>query len=298
MRHRSPVLQLAPAVLLAVVFTSALALAEDVVLKNGRVFRGVVATVDNGMVHIEMPGGALGFPVSAVLRIDASSAAYRQYMERRAALRGATATATQWLDLAQWAKAQGLDGAAREAALAAARLEPQAPGLQALLGELGFVFDREQGAYLPFEEEMARQGRVFYAGAWVTSAERAAREGAAADARERTRARREALAAEEPADSAVAEARGDDSETLGYGIPLGTLGSGYYGSPVWVPGFGRHGGRPNGGMPGGGLRPPSSPSPCPACAPPVPAPRPEPAKPTASSARREWATPAPPPPGH
>lgn len=273
--------------------SAAAAHGEDVVLTNGRVFRGVTARVENGTVRIEMPGGTVGFPVSSVLRIDASSSAYRVYRERHAALASATppATAAQWLELAEWAKAQGLDGAAREAALIAARLDPQVAGLPALLGELGYVFDRDQGAYLSIDEAMARAGKVFYDGAWVTSAERTARENAAA---ERSAAASRRAAAEEPQPTETTADRGYDPDDDGLyvqGIPLSSVGG--YGGVPYVPGYAGRGGFGRGFTPGT-MRPPGHGPLCPSCgAPAAPAPRPERVAPAASSAARTWAVPRP-----
>src|SRR6186713_3326747 len=106
MRSRASLIGL---VLLGSSLLPAALLAEDVYLKNGRVFRGVIAAVDGGVVRIEMPGGTLSFPMSTVLRIEASDAAYRAYQSKRDALAGTTAPAGDWLELARWAKSQGLE---------------------------------------------------------------------------------------------------------------------------------------------------------------------------------------------
>jgi len=257
----------------------AAAVAEDVYLKNGRVFRGVIATVDNGAVQIEMPGGTLSFPVSTVLRIEASDAVYRDYQTRRDALERGGAKAADWLELARWAKSHGLEPAAREAARAAGRLDPDLPGVRSLLGELGFVFDASSGTFLAFEDSMARQGLVYDGGAWITSAERAARrerERAAAAAREADVARPEERAADRPAT--------EEPDTV-VGIPLSLAGGYGVGGVSW-PGV----------VVPGGLRPPHprhprGRAPCTTCgsgaSPMPPAPAVAPLPPQATSARRE-----------
>lgn len=158
----------------ALVGSSAL-LAEDVYMKNGRVFRGVVARVDDAQVHIDMPGGTVSFPRRAVVRVEASDAAYRDYQARREALERDQAGAAAWLDLARWAKEHGLEPAAREAARAAGRLDPDTPGLRVFLADLGWVWDPATATYVELAESMARQGMVYDEGAWIPSAERDAR---------------------------------------------------------------------------------------------------------------------------
>ncbi len=250
--------------------------AEDVYLKNGRVFRGVIATVEDGVVRIEMPGGTLSFPVTSVSRIEASDAVYREYQSKREALEHSKADAAAWLELAKWAKAQGLEPAAREAGMAAGRLDPGAPGVRPFLAELGFVFDAASGGFLTFEESMARQGLVYDGGVWIPSAEREAR-------RERARAGEMALAAApaERPEVAVERSSAVEPDEI-VGIPFSYSG---YGGGAWWPG--------GGSLPGGvvrphgpGHRPPvDRPPGGGGVTPPRPAPQPQPA-PVATSARR------------
>jgi hypothetical protein len=217
-----------PALLaLAVTLLPAALAAEDVYLKNGRVFRGVIAAQDGDVVRIEMPGGTLSVPASTVLRIESSTAVYREYQTRRDALVAASAKASDWLELARWAKAQGLDAAAREAALVAGRIDAGTPGVRAFLAEVGYVYDEASGGFLALEESMARKGMVNDDGAWVPRAEVAAR-------RERESAAAAApqyAAAEVPANP---YAGGDEQEpTSGIApIPYGVAG---YGGGVWYP---------------------------------------------------------------
>ena len=228
-------------------------LAEDVYLKNGRVFRGVIAAVDGGVVRIEMPGGTLSFPMSTVLRIEASDAAYRAYQSKRDALAGTTAPAGDWLELARWAKSQGLEPAAREAGLEAGRINPAALGVRAFLAELGVVYDETSGSFLSFEESMARQGLVYDGGVWITHAEREAR-------RERAREETAARYAQAEAEQASVEYRESVEPDEVVGVPISYYGGGYYGAGVWPggPGVGRpghgngRGNRPGVGPPGGG----------------------------------------------
>jgi hypothetical protein len=148
------------------------AAADDVFLNNGNSFEGVIAEVTATQVRIRMPGGELSLPRSAVARVEKGEAPFAEFLAREKALRrDPDATAADWVELARWAKAQGLSTATREAALQAARLDPQLEGLGPLLRGLGYVYDRELGQWIPYAESMRRRGFVEYAGAWITRAE-------------------------------------------------------------------------------------------------------------------------------
>jgi hypothetical protein len=152
-----------------------LAAADDVLLKNGRSFEGVLAERAGDEVRIRMPGGELRIPASHVLRIDAGRAPYAEYLNRRGALRQAAAAAGEWLELARWALAHDLQQSAREAALVAAALDPKLPGLDALLPGFGYTFEETRGRWIPHEEWMLGRGFVHYEGRWMTREEQAER---------------------------------------------------------------------------------------------------------------------------
>jgi len=151
--------------------------ADTVTLRNGRELREVVTTETSTAVRIEMPGGELTLPRSQVLRVERGPAPLREYEARRDALRRVKgATAAEWLELAQWVKGQGLDGAAREAALQAAVLEPDLAGLAPILTALGYVRDEAGAAWIDRDDLMRSKGFVQSGGAWLSPAEQARRE--------------------------------------------------------------------------------------------------------------------------
>ena len=156
-------------------FGSAAALpaaADDVFLNNGNSFEGVIAEVTATQVRIRMPGGELSLPRSAVARVEKGEAPFAEFLAREKALRrDPDATAADWVELARWAKAQGLATATREAALQAARLDPQLAALEPLLRGLGYVYDRELARWIPYAESTRRCGFVEHGGAWITRAE-------------------------------------------------------------------------------------------------------------------------------
>lgn len=175
-------------VCLAAGLGSAPAMADDVHLTNGEVFEGVVAQRHGDAVRIQLEIGEITLPGHRVAKIVQADSALAEYMVRRDAL-GRGASALAWVELAGWADAQGLAQATREAALAAARIDPDAPGLAPLLVPLGYGRDDTTGRWLPEAELMARRGYVRDGEVWIP------REVAIARAREAEAARR--VAAEE-----------------------------------------------------------------------------------------------------
>ena len=153
------------------ILVPALAGADEVRLRNGKVFEGVIAVERGDVVEVRIPGGSLSLARSSVREIVRSSSAYGLYLERAAALRDRDAGAAAWFDLARWARRQQLDGAAREAALVAAELNPKLEGLAPFLRSLGYELDEASGNWLPFAEAMSRKGMVLADGRWMTKTE-------------------------------------------------------------------------------------------------------------------------------
>lgn len=166
------------------------AAADDVYLANGQVFEGVVARRDGDKVRIRLEHGEMGVPASWVVRIEASETPLAEYLRRKEGL-APGAPAEAWLDLARWARSQGLPEGAREAALRAADLDPRLEGLAPILQAVGFVLDEERGVWVTEAQLMASRGYVRMGGAWVSAEALAERrrlddeERAAADRRAR-----------------------------------------------------------------------------------------------------------------
>jgi hypothetical protein len=161
-----------PLFLLLISFAAVPALADDVYLTNGRKFEGVVAETTDSQVRIQMQGGTLSLPKSQVLRVEAGESSLAGYLHRRDALKkNPAAGAAAWLELARWARAQGLGQATREAALAAAVLDPRLEGLAPLLRGYGYVLDEQLDRWIPYEESMRRKGFVLSGGQWITREE-------------------------------------------------------------------------------------------------------------------------------
>jgi hypothetical protein len=148
------------------------AAADTVYLTNGKSFDGVVAESGDSQVRIQMPGGEIRLPKASVERVEQSDSAFAEYLHRKQSL-GRTASAADWLALARWARAHGLDQGEREAALKAARLDPHLEGLSTILRGYGYVYDRDLDRYISSDEAMRRQGFVQSSGRWITREEQA-----------------------------------------------------------------------------------------------------------------------------
>jgi hypothetical protein len=238
-------------------------LADDVYLKNGRSFDGVVAEVGDSQVRVHMPGGVISLPLSFVDHVQKADSAFAEYQRRKARIvesesRGDNGQraprdarrAEDWLDLARWAQRNNLPQGAREAALTAAQIDPRQPGLAALLRGFGYVYEESLDRWIPYADSMRLHGFVQEGGTWVSREEHA----------ERVAQERESQAALAAQEAAAAGAQADllraqiqlGQQAAGYGYGNGggyygdgsTLG-GFYG-PLWpftssvfsVPGFG------------------------------------------------------------
>jgi hypothetical protein len=167
---REPELLIVAGALWALLAPSPVA-ADDVHLTNGNTFEDVIATVDGDEVRIRLPHGEIALPVSRVQRIVKADTALQEYLDRERALCSAQADAAQWLELARWARAHGLDHSARESALRAARLDPRLEGLEDVLGPYGYLYSEELHRWLTYDESMERRGYVYYQGGWVRRAD-------------------------------------------------------------------------------------------------------------------------------
>src|SRR5215218_3710925 len=261
--------RIASTLLLGFSVMGAAASADDVFLKNGRKFEGVIAETTDTQVRIRMQGGVVSLPKSQVLRVESKDSDLSGYLRRKEALRrSADARAQDWLELARWAKTQGLEQGAREAALVAAELDPKLEGLATLLRGYKYTFDEQLGRWISYEDSMRKRGFVFTQGAWISREELAERarlqreaEAQVAQMREAARADRAArqtemlLATQTALLQETVRERERDRYSSPYGAPYAAPYAGYGWPVVVIPGyFPRpcHGGECNNPPPGGG----------------------------------------------
>lgn len=254
--------------------------ADDVYLTNGRKFEGVIAETTDSQVRIRMQGGVLSLPKSQVLRVEEGDSNLAEYLHRKEALRkNPAASASEWLELALWARGKDLGQAARESALTAAALDPHLAGLAPILRGYGYVLDEQLDRWIPYEESMRRRGFVLANGQWITREEYAARVRAREqeDALRRAAYEERARAAREDRLAALTELTltRELARSAAPAYPL--YANPFYGAPVvvipgfWVPPRGpmdhhRHGQASSefthvpGSLIGGNLFPPGSPT--------------------------------------
>ncbi len=167
--------------------------ADNVYLANGRKFEGVMAETIGTQVRIQIQGGVLVLPKSQVLRVEAGDSNLGEFLQRKDALKKSPSTrAADWVELARWAHSKQLDQAARESALAAAVLDPHAPGLAPILRGFGYVLDEPLDRWVRYEDAMRRKGFVQSAnGQWLSQEEYQARARAQAEIDAQRRADRQ-----------------------------------------------------------------------------------------------------------
>src|SRR5947199_4672007 len=171
--------------------------ADNVYLANGRKFEDVMAETTDSHVRIHLQGGVLVLPKSQVLRVEPGDSSLGDYLRRREALKKSPSTrAADWIELARWAQSKQLDQATRDSALAAAALDPRAPGLAPLLRGYGYVLDEQLDRWVPYADAMRRKGFVQANGQWISREEYQARARAQAEEDARRRADRQEQARE------------------------------------------------------------------------------------------------------
>ncbi|MEA2599995.1 MAG: hypothetical protein QOF89_987 [Acidobacteriota bacterium] len=158
--------------ILLLLLTALPVFADDVYLVNGRKFEGVMTETTDSQVRIQMQGGVIVLPRSQVLRVEAGDSNLAELLRRREALKKNPGTrAADWLELARWAQSRQLDQATRESALAAATLDPRAPGVASLLRGYGYVLDEQMDRWVPYADAMRRKGFVQVGSQWISREE-------------------------------------------------------------------------------------------------------------------------------
>ena len=175
-------MRIRPLLVLLLLLTALPVFADNVYLANGRKFEDVQAETTGTQVRIQLQGGVLVLPKSQVLRVEAGESNLGEYLHRKDALKKSPTTrAADWVELARWAQSKQLDQATRESALAAAVLDPRAPGLAPILRGFGYVLDEQLDRWVRYEDLMRRKGFVQANGQWMSREEYQARVRAQAD---------------------------------------------------------------------------------------------------------------------
>lgn len=148
------------------------AAADDVYLVNGQVFEGVMAEETADRVVIQLEFGQMTLPRSQVDRVVSAATPLQRYLARSSELRDSMeTTATDWLELAHFARSHELNEGFRDAALLAARLDPEVEGIAPLMKRLGYALDEESHTWMTESEVMSKRGLVRYDGEWMAEVE-------------------------------------------------------------------------------------------------------------------------------
>ncbi len=210
--------------------------ADNVYLKNGRSFEGVIAEVTGSQVRIRMPGGVVSLPLSQIERVEEADSSFAEYLRRKEALRRTPEPrATDWLELARWARARGLSQGSRESALLAAQLDPNLSGLEPLMRGLGYVLDQELDRWIPYADSMRRRGFVQSNGQWLSREEYAQRQRRQEEELARLRAARAEIEVRAAQARRLAELEAREERERRRSAPPETYGIPLYGFPgYWV----------------------------------------------------------------
>ncbi len=199
--------------------------ADEVQLKGGGRIVGSIVERTPQLVTIDVGAGRVSVPANRVESVQPGRSALTAFNDRAARL---APTDTQgWLNLALWARDQGLATQARRAFERVVALDPANTVAQTALGNV-LVGER----WVSQEEAYRQQGYVQFEGSWMTPAERDGRIAAARAEVEMEQGRIEAdaRAREAEARAREAEARAREAESgpseggLEVGIP-------WYGRP-------------------------------------------------------------------
>ena len=151
-----PVMKTMKALLLSLALAGA-AWADEVVLKNGSVFSGVVREQGDKVI-VEMDYGTMTFKKVDVRSIHRGEDVLTQFQEK-----SRTATdAKSMMELAAWAKDRGLAGRAAELYRKVIVLDPDQAEARKALG-----FEKVNGQWLSGDELMTARGFVKYGGRWM-----------------------------------------------------------------------------------------------------------------------------------
>lgn len=160
------------AFVLLLVASLAPVVADDVYLVNGQVFEGVIAEEAADRVVIQLEFGQMTLARSQVKQVVTAATPLQRYLARSRELRDSVeTTAADWLELANFARSHELNEGFRDAALLAARLDPELEGVAALMRQLGYALDEESSSWLTESEVMSKRGLVRYDGEWIAEVE-------------------------------------------------------------------------------------------------------------------------------
>jgi hypothetical protein len=131
--------------------------ADEVILRNGSVFSGIVRE-EGDKVVLEIDCGTMTFRRSEVREIRRMEDPLKELDRKAPGVRDAAG----YYDLGSWAKGKGLSTRANELFRKAIDLDPDHEGARRALG-----YQKFEGRWLTEDETMAAQGYVKHEGRWL-----------------------------------------------------------------------------------------------------------------------------------
>ncbi|HEX7897548.1 MAG TPA: hypothetical protein VF950_07290 [Planctomycetota bacterium] len=144
-------------VLLALLALAAPAVADEVVLRNGSVFSGIVRE-EGDRVTIRMDYGTMTFRKIDVREVRKSDDPLKELETKTLA----ASTPKDYFELALWARDRGLQGRADELLQKVIFLDPDHEGARKALG-----YERHEGQWLKGDELMVARGFIKHEGKWL-----------------------------------------------------------------------------------------------------------------------------------
>lgn len=142
---------------LAFLLLAAPAVADEVVLRNGSVFSGVVRE-EGGRVTIQMDYGSMTFRKIDVREIRKTDDPLKELDAKVEA----ASTAKEYFELSLWARDRGLKGRSDDLLNRVVFLEPDHEGARRALG-----YERHEGAWMKGDELMVARGFIRHQGKWL-----------------------------------------------------------------------------------------------------------------------------------
>ena len=146
-----------PCFLVALLLLALPAGADELILRNGSVFRGVVRQ-EGRTVKVTMENGSVTFQIWQVKEMRITGDPLRDYKRKK----DAATSAADWFELGAWARDNGLPGRAKEAFRRAIELDPDHSGARFALG-----YQKHEGRWMTPDESMAARGFVKVGVGWI-----------------------------------------------------------------------------------------------------------------------------------
>ena len=158
----------------ALLLLAGTALADVLVMKDGRRIEGTVTSQDASKVKITTGFGDFEFPMAQVERIEKGKTGAQEFDERFKAAK----TAQEFFEVGQWAESKKMRTEAKKAMKKVLELEPKHAGANAFFGKVEYKgewltpAERDARAAADAEAEMLAKGFVRWKEQWVTPEEK------------------------------------------------------------------------------------------------------------------------------